>query len=52
VPTAAPKALETTLEFLALDEPKAKGMDPKLFIVESLVREVDASGFIKALYQH
>jgi NitT/TauT family transport system substrate-binding protein len=51
VPTASPKALETTLEFVALEEPKAKGMDPKLFIDESLVREVEASGFIKKLYE-
>jgi hypothetical protein len=28
-----------------------KGMDPKQFIDESLVREVEASGFIKQLYE-
>ena len=50
VPYANPKAIETTLEFVAGEDPKAKGADPKQFIDESLVREVDASGFIKHLY--
>jgi ABC-type nitrate/sulfonate/bicarbonate transport system substrate-binding protein len=47
---ATPKAIETTLEFVASEEPKAKGADPKLFVDESLVRELETSGFIKALY--
>jgi len=51
VPYATPKAVETTLEFVAGEEPKAKGADPKQFLDESLVREVEASGFIKALYE-
>jgi len=51
VPYANPKAIETTLEFISSEEPKAKGADPKQFLDESLVREVEASGFIKALYQ-
>jgi ABC-type nitrate/sulfonate/bicarbonate transport system substrate-binding protein len=50
VPYATPKAVETTLEFIAGEEPKAKGADPKQFLDESLVREVEASGFIKTLY--
>ncbi|HJU62155.1 MAG TPA: ABC transporter substrate-binding protein [Candidatus Binatia bacterium] len=50
VPYAIPKAVETTLDFVALEEPKARGADPKLFVDESIVREVDASGFIKTLY--
>ena len=52
VPYANPKAVETTLEFIAAEEPKAKGVEPSQFIDESLVREVEASGFIKALYQN
>ena len=51
VPYANPKAIETTLEFISSEEPKAKGADPKQFLDESLVREVEASGFIKALYR-
>lgn len=51
VPYANPKAIETTLEFISPEEPKARGADPKQFLDESLVREVEASGFIKALYE-
>jgi hypothetical protein len=52
VPYANPKAIETTLEFVAAEEPKARGADPKLFVDESIVREVEASGFIKKLYEN
>ena len=52
VPYANPKAIETTLEFVGTEEPKARGADPKLFVDESIVREVDASGFIKTLYEN
>jgi NitT/TauT family transport system substrate-binding protein len=51
VPYANPKAIETTLEFISGEEPRAKSADPKQFLDESLVREVEASGFIKALYE-
>ena len=51
VPYATPKAVETTLEFIAGEEPKAKGADPKQFIDESLVREIETSGFIKQQYE-
>jgi NitT/TauT family transport system substrate-binding protein len=51
VPYPSPNALQTTLEFIAADEPKAKGADPKSFVDESLVKEVEASGFIKRLYE-
>ncbi len=50
VPYATPKSVETTLEFIAAEEPKARGADPRKFLDESLVREVETSGFIKALY--
>jgi NitT/TauT family transport system substrate-binding protein len=52
IPYANPRAVETTLEFVAAQEPKARGADPKLFVDESIVREVEASGFIKKLYQN
>ena len=45
---AMPKAIETTLDFVA--EPKARGADPRVFVDEGIVREVDVSGFIKTLY--
>src|SRR5581483_2817180 len=50
VPLANPKALEATLNFIAADEPKIKNADPRQFVDDSLVREVEASGFIKQLY--
>jgi NitT/TauT family transport system substrate-binding protein len=46
------KGVETVLEFLARDNPKAKGADPKSFVDERLVREIDASGFVKSLYNN
>ena len=52
VPYAATKAIETTLEFISGVEPKAKGADPKSSLDESLVREVEASGFIRNLYEN
>jgi NitT/TauT family transport system substrate-binding protein len=51
VPYASPKAIETSLEFIAAEEPKAKGADARLFVDESLVREIEASGFIRTLYE-
>src|SRR5258706_6693516 len=50
VPYANPKAIETTIEFVATEEPKAKGADPRQFVDPSLVRDVEASGFINSLY--
>jgi len=50
IPMPSIPAIQTVLDFVALDEPKAKGVDPKSFADESLVREQDESGFIKSLY--
>ena len=49
-PYPSVRGVQTILDFVAQDEPKAKGVDPKLFVDESFVREIDESGFIKALY--
>jgi ABC-type nitrate/sulfonate/bicarbonate transport system substrate-binding protein len=48
---ANPKALETSLEFIAATEPKARGADAKHFVDDSIVKELEASGFIKSLYE-
>jgi hypothetical protein len=40
------------LEFIASEEPKARGANPKMFVDESIVREIEASGFIKKLYEN
>jgi hypothetical protein len=44
--------VETVLEFLSRENPKAKGADPKSFVDDRIVREIDASGFIKSLYNN
>lgn len=49
-PYPSVRGVQTILDFVAQDEPKAKGADPKSFVDESFVREIDESGFIKALY--
>ncbi len=46
-----PRAIETSLEFIAATEPKARGADARLFVDDSILREVEASGFIKGLYE-
>ena len=38
------------LEFLAQENPKARGADPNSFIDISIIKELEASGFIRDLY--
>jgi len=45
------RGIETVLGFVEKDNPKAKGADPKSFVDDSLLREIETSGFIKGLYQ-
>ena len=45
------RGVETVLGFVEKDNPKAKGADPKSFVDDSLLREIEASGFTKTLYQ-
>lgn len=52
IPYATPKAVETTLDFVGIEDPKAKGADPKLFLDESIVRELETSGFFKNVYEN
>jgi len=49
IPSPSIPAIQTVLDFVAVDEPKAKDADPKSFADESLVRELEESGFIKTL---
>jgi hypothetical protein len=51
LPYPSMRGVETVLGFLERDNPKAKGADPKSFVDDSLLREIEASGFIKTLYQ-
>lgn len=43
--------VKTVMEFLAKDNPKAKSADPNSFVDASVVKSLNDSGFIKALYQ-
>jgi NitT/TauT family transport system substrate-binding protein len=51
VPYPSMRGVETVLGFVEKDNPKAKSADPKSFVDESLLREIDQSGFIKKLYE-
>jgi ABC-type nitrate/sulfonate/bicarbonate transport system substrate-binding protein len=43
--------IKTVLDTLAKENPKAKGADPSFFADPSLLKSVEDSGFIKALYE-
>jgi NitT/TauT family transport system substrate-binding protein len=45
------KGVNSVLEFLARDNPRARTADPNSVIDASIVKELDDSGFIKKLYQ-
>ena len=51
LPYPSMRGVETVLGFVEKDNPKAKTADPKSFVDDSLLREIEASGFIKTLYQ-
>jgi hypothetical protein len=44
------RAIKDTLDALAKDLPKAKDADPKDFIDNSVLKEIEASGYIEAVY--
>jgi len=50
VPYTSQRGVETVLGFIEKDNPKAKGADPKSFYDDSLLREIEQSGFVKTLY--
>ncbi len=51
VPYTSPRGVETVLGYIEKDNPKAKTADPKSFYDDSLLREIEQSGFVKTLYQ-
>jgi len=51
VPYPTPDGVKTMLDDLAPRNPKAAAADPKAFVDQSLVRELESSGFIKQLYK-
>ena len=50
VPYPSIEGVKTVLEFLAQENPKARGADPNTFIDNSIIKELEASGFIRDLY--
>ena len=49
-PYPSTRAIKDTLDILAKDLPKAKDADPRDFIDNSLLKEIEASGFIESVY--
>jgi NitT/TauT family transport system substrate-binding protein len=49
VPYADPAGIKTLLDDMAAKNPKAAAADPKSFVDQSFVQEMEASGFIKQL---
>ena len=50
-PYPTPDGVKTMLDDLAPRDPKAAAADPKAFVDQSLIAELDKSGFIKQLYK-
>lgn len=51
LPYTSLRGVETVLGYVEKDNPKAKTADPKTFYDDSLLREIEQSGFVKTLYQ-
>jgi len=51
VPYADPAGIKTLLDDMAAKNPKAAAADPKSFVDQSFVQEMESSGFIKQLYK-
>ena len=50
-PYVSLKGVTTLLDFYAKDNPRARSANPQAFLDNSLVKELDDSGFIKKLYE-
>ena len=50
IPYPSIRAIKDTLEVLADEIPKAKGAKPEDFVDPSLLREIEAGGFVEKLY--
>lgn len=49
IPYPSMKGVETVLGFV--ENPKAKSADPKSFVDDSLLKDIEASGYVKTLYE-
>ena len=50
IPYPSIEGVKTVIEFVARTNPKAKGSDPHAFVDNSVIKEIEASGFIRDLY--
>jgi NitT/TauT family transport system substrate-binding protein len=50
IPYASFRSIKDTLDVLAKDIPKAKDADPKDFVDNSVLKEIEASGYIENVY--
>lgn len=50
VPYPSVSGIRTVLDSLVKENPKARGADPQLFIDNSILKSIEDSGFVKALY--
>jgi NitT/TauT family transport system substrate-binding protein len=50
IPYPSVRAIKDTLDALVKDLPKAKDADPRDFIDNSVLKEIEASGFIESVY--
>src|ERR1051325_5342201 len=50
LPYASPRPMKAPLDPLAKDLPKAKKADPNDFIENSILKEIEASGYIESVY--
>jgi NitT/TauT family transport system substrate-binding protein len=50
VPYPSQRAIKDTLDVLAKDIPKAKDADPREFVDNSIVKEIETSGYIERVY--
>jgi NitT/TauT family transport system substrate-binding protein len=51
VPYPTPDGVKTMLDDLAVKNPKAATADPRQFVDQSIIKEIEASGLIKKLYK-
>jgi hypothetical protein len=49
VPTPTAESFRTVIDELSMVNPKAKGQDPKRFYDDSILQELEKSGFIGSL---
>jgi NitT/TauT family transport system substrate-binding protein len=52
IPYPSLRGVETVLGFIEKDNPQAKGADPKMFVDDTVLKEIEQSGFVKTLYKN